>query len=203
MPSASTFRKELDAAIRTLPPEVIVSDQARELMEQHWRLVLLWNQRTNLTAITDDSEAAWLHYGDSLQALPLLEGQTLVDFGSGAGFPGIPLAIARPDLRVALVEPRRKRASFLEASVARLGLSNVRVLEGRAEDAPDRLYATGVTRATFSELGDLSRCLAWLEKGGRLIAYRAEPDGEGSLFSQAYELRGARRYLVVWGRPLG
>ena len=149
-------------------------DAVVSTLAAHWALVRSWNQRTNLTAITNDNEAAWVHYRDSLAALPHLPGGSLVDFGSGAGFPGIPLAVAEPHRQVTLVEPRRKRASFLRTAVVRLGLPNVRVLEARAENEPDKDYAVAVTRATFSGDCGLTECLRWLSPGGTLIAFRSQ-----------------------------
>ena len=141
-------------------------------MAQHWHWLRQWNATFNLTAIADDAQAAWLHYRDSLAALPYLERGPILDVGSGAGFPGLPLAIARPDWSFVLMEPRRKRQSFLEMAVARLGLRQVRVLGGRIQDAPSQTFAHVVTRATFADDATLLSTRRWLQPGGSLLAYR-------------------------------
>lgn len=151
------------------------TDIQLQLMVQHWQLVKTWNARSNLTAIVADKQAAWLHYYDSLAALLRLQDGPVVDFGSGAGFPGVPLAIMRPQWQFTLVEPRRKRVSFLELACARLGLTNVRVLMGRLEDKLDistqHQYTHAVTRATFSDKNLLQAASSWLKPQGTLLIY--------------------------------
>ena len=101
-------------------------------------LLLDWNARMNLTRIANPAEIALLHYLDSLALLPHLADlrrPRLLDVGSGAGFPGMPLAIARPQTRVTLLDSTAKKLRFIEAAGAALGLENIRVLHARAEDA--------------------------------------------------------------------
>src|SRR5688572_31888388 len=92
-----------------------------------------WNSRVNLTAIRDPAEAVDKHLLDSLAVRPLLKGLAVADVGSGAGFPGLPPAIADPDRRFTLVESTGKKAGFLRHIAARLDLPNVEVLPLRAE----------------------------------------------------------------------
>ena len=102
----------------------------------HANLLLDWNQRVNLTAITEPREVAVKHYLDCWRAarmLPLL-GRRVVDLGSGAGFPGVPMALAEPNASVTLCESRGRKVRFLEASVEALGLRNAKAVEARAED---------------------------------------------------------------------
>jgi 16S rRNA (guanine527-N7)-methyltransferase len=167
-------------------------------MVRHWELLGTWNRRINLTAIADPEDAAWLHYRDSLEAMRFLPGGSIADMGSGGGFPGIPLAIAMSDRSFTLIEPRRKRASFLAIAIARLGLDNARVLETRSDAPPTLSFAAIVTRATFSRETDLVACLDWLEPGGLLVAYRgtvAEPLQVGEPYR--YELAGTSRSLQI------
>ena len=182
-----------------LKPSVVgLSDTVLAQLWSHWLLIKEWNARINLTAIEDDCEAAWLHYRDSLSALDALPSTgSIVDMGSGAGFPGIPLAIARPSQTFYLVEPRRKRVSFLRVVVGRLGLSNVVVHHGRSTDTPPELCEAVVSRATFSAEDDLKACLRWLSPTGVLIAYRAgdSPLLSGALSSVSYSLGEHRRRL--------
>lgn len=190
------IRAALEQALADLP--VGRDPRVLDLLARHWELVSTWNTRVNLTAIEDATEAAWLHYRDSLEALAVLVPGTLVDLGSGAGYPGVPLAIAAPERRVTLVEPRRKRVSFLQTVVARLGLANVTVLEGRSDDTPPAQFANVVTRATFAETRDLVACQKWLAPGGRVVAFRTAASGEASAQVHAYRLQDEARVLELW-----
>ena len=113
-------------------------------------LLLKWNARTNLTAIREPEEIVRRHFGESLFAARHLgpeEVDTLLDLGSGAGFPGLPIALLRPDIRVTLAESQHKKASFLREAVRTLGVS-VEVWAGRAESmASERRFHTVALRA--------------------------------------------------------
>ncbi|MBI5511738.1 MAG: 16S rRNA (guanine(527)-N(7))-methyltransferase RsmG [Deltaproteobacteria bacterium] len=194
----------MSEALRSAIADLELEDPDRVvgLLAAHWALVKTWNERVNLTSILDDGEAAWLHYRDSLEALRVLVPGEVVDLGSGAGYPGIPLAIAEPGRRVTLVEPRRKRASFLETVAARLGLSNVVVVVGRSDDEPAVRAANVVTRATFSGVAELTACKKWLAPHGaphgQLIAYRSAASGDPASRVHRYGLRGEQRILEIW-----
>ncbi len=166
----------------------------------HWQLVKQWNKRINLTAINDDTEAAWLHYRDCAEILKLLKSGAVVDMGSGAGFPGIVLAIAWQH-PITLVEPRRKRVSFLRTAKAKLGLKHVHIIEGRSTDAPDKQYENIVTRATFSSNQDLRDCMKWSTSDGQLIAMRSESgtgDTQSPTTIHPYKIRQSQRALEIW-----
>ena len=106
------------------------------------------------------------------------EGATLVDVGSGAGLPGIPLAIARPDLNITLVEPLLKRSTYLQEVVELLGLDNVTVIRGRAEEGPVRKAASGADNVTSRAVAPLGKLAKWSlpldRKGGEMIAMKGE-----------------------------
>ena len=191
------IRAALETALADLPQGA--DPRVLDLLSEHWELVRAWNLRVNLTSIEDEVDAAWLHYRDSLEALRVLVPGDITDLGSGGGYPGIPLAIAEPRRQVTLVEPRRKRVSFLVTAVARLGLDNVKVLEARSVDAPRELSANVVTRATFSDVRDLRACEKWLTPGGRLIAFRSDRSGDVGARAHLYRLRDETRVLEIWG----
>ncbi|HEX7349122.1 MAG TPA: 16S rRNA (guanine(527)-N(7))-methyltransferase RsmG [Rhodanobacteraceae bacterium] len=128
-------------------------------------LLVKWSHAYNLTAIRDPAAMVPLHVLDSLAVLPFVHADSLADLGSGAGLPGIPLAIARPDLQVTLVESNGKKARFLREAARSLPLANVRVEQARVQDV--RGAFTSVTCRAFASLADM---LAW---GGHLLA----PDG--------------------------
>lgn len=204
-----SFDHHLARAMADLPEPLPA--EALQAMAAHWALVQQWQQRVNVTSIDSDAESAWLHYRDALEALPWLRPGLTLDVGSGAGFPGIPLAIARPGEPFLLMEPRRKRASLLSQAAARLQLAKVQVYNGRLQDTPTAACAQVVTRATFSQLSDLQHGAAWLQPGGRLLAYRSgtaplpEADMQGLKEAglhyetgHGYALMGHARRLDVW-----
>jgi len=107
-----------------------------------------WNQRVNLTAIRDPNEMIKGHLLDSLVARPLLHGSRILDVGTGAGFPGLPLAISEPARSFELVDGNNKKIMFVQHIAALLGLSNVMPVKSRTEDyAPDDRFDTVIARA--------------------------------------------------------
>ncbi len=141
-------------------------------------LLLKWNKTYNLTALRDPDQAISHHLLDSLAILPQIGEGSLLDVGSGGGLPGIPLAIARPELAVAMVDAVQKKVSFLQQASIELDLKNVTVHHARVEEMQGQ-YAQISSRA-FAELGlfvSLTRHL--LAPGGRWLAMKgAWPDAE-------------------------
>jgi 16S rRNA (guanine527-N7)-methyltransferase len=137
-----------DALAEQFAPISVLSGRTLALLESHYELLLQWNRKLNLTRITDLDEAVQLHYCESLFLADFLPKTPLklVDVGSGPGFPGIPIAIARPDCSVDLVECHQRKAVFLTEVVRRLALPNVRVVVNRAENV-DGAYDWLVSRA--------------------------------------------------------
>ena len=142
--------------------ELALPKDAQEKLLAYLDLLAHWNRAYNLTAVRDRGEMVPRHLLDSLAALPFVQGESLADIGSGAGLPGIPLAIARPGLAVTLVESNGKKARFLREAVRVLPLPNVTVEQVRVQDAAGRFDT--VTARAFSGLADM---LAW---GGHLLA---------------------------------
>lgn len=121
-----------------------------------------WNRVYNLTAVRDPDEIVARHFVESLALRPLLRDERIADVGTGAGFPGMPLAIAAPERSFTLIDSRAKRIRFLRHVVAELGLRNVELVQGRAEHLrPERPFATVLARAVAppKELLDICRPL--------------------------------------------
>ena len=138
-----------------------------------------WNQRMNLTAITDDEGVAEKHFADSLLPLTMVQlpiGASLVDVGSGAGFPGLPMALARPDLRVTFLDSLQKRLTFLAQLTQMLGVPAA-MLHARAEDAgQDKAYREQFDVATARAVANLNAlaeyCLPLVKVGGSFLAMK-------------------------------
>lgn len=152
--------------------------EARDKLTAYLDLLLKWNRTYNLTALRDPEQGLTHHLLDSLAILPWVGPEPLLDVGSGGGLPGIPLAIARPELSVTMVDTVQKKVSFLQQAAIELGLSNVQAVHARVENLPGS-YAQISSRA-FAELKDfvgLTRQL--LAPGGRWLAMKGQrPDGE-------------------------
>lgn len=156
---------------RTLGIE-LTDEQAVRLVT-HLDLLDEWNERMNLTAIRDRPSQLTKHLLDSLSVQPYLRGQRIADVGSGAGFPGIPLAIVEPARHFALIESTGKKCRFLEHVRDTLGLANVEVVQSRAESyAPESRFDTVLARAV-GPLADLVKVAGRLVAGGgRLLAMK-------------------------------
>ncbi len=141
-------------------------------------LLLKWNKTYNLTALRDPEQAISHHLLDSLAILPHVGDGALLDVGSGGGLPGIPLAIARPQLPVSMVDTVQKKATFLQQAAIQLGLKNVAVHHARVEELPGQ-YAQISSRA-FAEIGLFVRLTRHLlAPGGRWLAMKGvRPDDE-------------------------
>ena len=137
-----------------------------------------WNTRMNLTAIKDPAEVVDKHLLDSLAVLPHLKGLSVADIGTGAGFPGLPLAIADLDRRYTLVESTGKKAEFVRHAAAMLRLPNVEVVQGRAETLKPKIAFDSVIARALGSLADFVGVAGHLAgRRGRLLAMKGPGAG--------------------------
>jgi 16S rRNA (guanine527-N7)-methyltransferase len=178
-----------------------VSDDNLAAYRTHLELLLQHNARAGLTSITDPADIAIKHFVDSLTCLLAREiapGDCVADVGSGAGFPGLVLAVARPHAQYTLIESNRKRADFLREAISALSLSDVTVLAERAEHvgrltAHRESYDLAVSRAVAPLPVLLEQCLPLVSLTQRLIAQKG-PSGEEEVerSSTALDVLGGR-----------
>ena len=147
---------------------------------QYYNLLIEWNEKINLTSITDYKEVVVKHFIDSLSivnSIDLNSELTLVDVGTGAGFPGIPLKIVFPMLDVVLVDSLDKRVKFLNIVIKELGLNNIKAIHARAEEYGHSEYRESfdicVTRAVANLAVISEYCLPLVNVGGYFVAYKS------------------------------
>jgi 16S rRNA (guanine527-N7)-methyltransferase len=175
-----------------------LSDEQAGKLVAHLDLLDDWNQRMNLTAIRDRGQQLTKHLLDSLSVRPFLRGSRIADVGSGAGFPGIPLAIVSPDLHFALIESTGKKCRFLEHVRDTLALNNVEVVQARAEAfKPAARFETVLARAV-GPVADLVRNAGPLVAGGgRLLAMKGRfPEDELAKKLSGWKVAEVHRLVV-------
>ncbi len=154
---------------------LIISEDQASLLLTFIDLIEKWNKAYNLTAIKTKQDMVALHLLDSLTVLNHLHGQRIIDIGTGAGLPGIPLAICRPDLSFTLVDSNSKKTRFVQQAVLELRLTNVEVVHSRAEDyRPIIGFDTVLTRA-FAELSEIIKLTRHLlAQDGSILAMKGQ-----------------------------
>lgn len=176
----------------------LVPSQMDQFMK-YYEILVEWNHYMNLTAITEFHDVCTKHFIDSISLCRVLDcskEQTLIDVGTGAGFPGIPLKIVFPNLTVTLLDSLGKRVNFLNTVIDGLGLEKIEAIHGRAEDyaKPDLLrekYDICVSRAV-ANLASLSEyCLPYVKTNGYFVSYKSEKVSE--------EIQNAKKAIALLG----
>ncbi|HVW77527.1 MAG TPA: 16S rRNA (guanine(527)-N(7))-methyltransferase RsmG [Alloacidobacterium sp.] len=159
--------------ISPLPPKAL------EQLQIHFELLLKWNARLNLSAIRSPEEILQRHFLESLFAAQYIpdEVKTLLDFGSGGGFPGLPIAVARPNIHITLGESQAKKASFLREVARTAAVPNIDVFQGRLEGL-SRTYDAVALRAVDKMLLACRTAAQKLVTGGRLIVFSTIEEAE-------------------------
>ena len=174
-----------------------LNDKQLESFEKYYSILIEYNKMFNLTAITERQEVYVKHFVDSIINVDKLVGERLIDVGSGGGFPAIPIKIMREDIDVTLLEATGKKCEFLKTVIKELGLTNIRVINGRAEDYAkktefrekfDICSARAVARLnTLSEY-----CLPFVKVGGTFVAFKANAMEEIEEAKNAVEILGGK-----------
>jgi 16S rRNA (guanine527-N7)-methyltransferase len=169
---------------------------------KYMRLLQEWNEKINLTAITEDKEVVKKHFIDCIKAFKsgaIKNAKTLIDVGTGAGFPGLPIAIMNPEVKVTLLDSLNKRINFLNLVVRELGLENVATIHSRAEDGAQNVelrekfdVATSRAVANMSVLSEL--CIPYVKLNGYFVALKGPAIEE--------ELKDAQKAMEVLGGEL-
>lgn len=167
-----TIAAQISEGIAAMKVELAPAAQAR--LAAYIELLAKWNRVHNLTAVRGTDQMVALHLLDSLAVLPhVASARRLLDVGSGPGLPGIPLAIARPDAEVSLLDSSHKKAAFLQQAKAELALDNVEVVCERVEQwRPEKRYDAVISRA-FADLADfVEQAQHLVAPGGKMIAMK-------------------------------
>lgn len=182
---------------------VTLTDKQIEQFEKYYELLVEWNKVMNLTGITEFDEVMQKHFVDSAAAAKYVEMEkvnSLIDVGTGAGFPGIPLKIVYPHIQVTLLDSLNKRIKFLEEVVDNLGLTGIETVHGRAEDAAKKAeyreqFDLSVSRAVANLASLTEYCLPFVKVGGKFVSYKSVSVDE--------EIAQSKKAVYVLGGEIG
>jgi len=203
-----TEKKDRDLLIEGLQRmDLKLSDQVIDQLMTYLNLVEKWNRVYNLTAIRERDEMIKLHFLDSLSILKHVHVKNILDVGSGGGFPGIVLAITKPELKVTVMDSVNKKTTFMQQVKSELSLTNLDVVNSRVEDYQPTTLFEAVTSRAFSNLKNMmSLTQHTLKKEGVWLAMKAKDVREEleafeknqyTLISLEVPLINAERYLVI------
>ena len=176
-----------------------LSEEQYNKFIKYMKLIQEWNEKVNLTAITEDEEVVKKHFIDCIKAYKceeLKNAKTIIDVGTGAGFPGIPIKIMFPHLQITLLDSLNKRLKFLNNVIDELGLESIETVHGRAEDIARKeefreQYDLCVSRAV-ANLSTLSEyCIPFIAKNGKFISYKSSISSE--------EIQNAKSAIKILG----
>ena len=161
---------------------ITLTDDQIEKLRVYYELLVEWNEKMNLTALTEPEDVALKHFCDSILLLSyadVKEGSSLIDVGTGAGFPSVPIKIVRPDIKLCLLDSLNKRLIFLQEVVDKLGLENVKIVHARAEDGARKAdlrekfdYSTSRAVAQLNVLSEY--CLPYVKVNGSFLAMKGK-----------------------------
>lgn len=185
---------------------ITITEVQKQQFDKFYELLVEWNKVMNLTGITEYEEVNEKHFVDSVsivKAIDINKVETVIDIGTGAGFPGIPLKIVFPHLKVVLLDSLNKRINFLNTVIAELGLTDIKTIHGRAEDYAKQAeyrekFDLCVSRAV-ANLSTLSEyCLPYVNVGGMFVPYKSgEIDEEVEASKKAVHILGGKLEDVI------
>ena len=194
------FFEELKTAANDVNLEL--SEKQYEQFIKYMRLVQEWNEKINLTAITEDEEVVKKHFIDCIKAFKsdaIKNAKTIIDVGTGAGFPGLPIAIMNPNVKVTLLDSLNKRINYLNTVVRELGLKNVTTIHSRAEDGARKpelreKFDVATSRAVANMAVLSEYCMPYVKKDGYFVALKGPSVDE--------ELKNATNAIKTLGGEL-
>ena len=212
LPAEPHLAPILEAGMQQM--EVEYSSEQRDMLLAYLQLLMTWNKAYNLTAIRDPGEMIRLHLLDSLAVLPHISGKRLIDVGTGAGLPGIPLAIMCPERDFTLLDSNGKKTRFLFQARCDLGLSNLKEINSRVENhRPEVPYDAVLSRAFTSVADMVKKCSHLLSPEGLFLAMKGKfPQSELSEVGKDYKVNASHtlqvpgvdgeRHLIVISRDV-
>ena len=189
------FKEKLITSVDAL--EITLSEMQLKQFYTYMNLLIDWNKKINLTAIVEPNEIILKHFVDSLTILKYIsDGTKIIDVGTGAGFPGIPLKIAKPSIEIVLLDSLQKRINFLEEVIKQLNIEKIKTIHSRVEDfGKDQKYREKFDMATSRAVANLSTLSEYLlplvKVGGKVISMKGSFIGE--------ELENSKNALNILG----